>query len=230
MVSLTTPHGTTNFPSLLFQGSAGNYSTSREELQVAGADKKLDYLGAFSWMQTANDLPMDKFHVATAAGNLGWRLNGTTQIRGTVHYGVSATGVPNAWDFYHVTDDATEKDQDIFLSAPSITRPQRAFIIRHYGLTRKREQDSLWTPEGICLPVGTAPGPRRLGRRNYFGIPVTIKGANGYSATGQALLDYSQANGEVYAVPIQLSQPRSARLPRRHHHHSAPDGLDRLSI
>ena len=57
---------------------------------------------------------MDEFHVATGAANVGWALNGTTQIRGTVHYGVSAVGVPNAWDFYHVADDATEKDQDIF--------------------------------------------------------------------------------------------------------------------
>ena len=30
VVSLTTPHGTTSFPSLLFQGDAGNLTTSRE--------------------------------------------------------------------------------------------------------------------------------------------------------------------------------------------------------
>jgi iron complex outermembrane receptor protein/vitamin B12 transporter len=59
VVSLTTPHGTTSFPSFLFQGDAGNFATSREELEVAGAHNKLDYLGAFSWLQSANDLPMD---------------------------------------------------------------------------------------------------------------------------------------------------------------------------
>jgi iron complex outermembrane receptor protein/vitamin B12 transporter len=59
VVSLTTPHGTTSFPSILFQGDAGNLSTSREELEVAGAHNKLDYLGAFSWLQTANNLPND---------------------------------------------------------------------------------------------------------------------------------------------------------------------------
>ena len=58
VVSLTTtPHGTTSFPSLLFQGDAGNFYTSREQFEVAGAHKKLDYLGAISWLQTANDLP-----------------------------------------------------------------------------------------------------------------------------------------------------------------------------
>ena len=33
VVSLTTPHGTTSFPSLLFQGDAGNFYTSREQLR-----------------------------------------------------------------------------------------------------------------------------------------------------------------------------------------------------
>ena len=27
------------------------------------------------------------------------------------------TGVPERWDFYHVADNATEKDQDLFMSA-----------------------------------------------------------------------------------------------------------------
>jgi vitamin B12 transporter len=73
VVSLTTPHGTTSFPSLLFEGDAGNFNTSREQLEVAGAHNKLDYLGAFSWLQTANDLPMDEYHVATTAANMGWQ-------------------------------------------------------------------------------------------------------------------------------------------------------------
>jgi iron complex outermembrane receptor protein/vitamin B12 transporter len=191
VVSLTTPHGTTSFPSLLFQGSAGNLSTSREELEVAGAHKQLDYLGAFSWLQTANNLPKDEYHVATSAANLGWALNGTTQLRATLHYGVEATGVPNAWDFYHVPDDATEKDQVIFLSA-AIDNQTSASLhssIR-YGLTRKREQVSLWSQSGNPVPTSDYStdycfGPETLGNN------VTIAGANGYSATGQAVLDCS---------------------------------------
>ncbi len=187
VVSLTTPHGTTSFPSLLFQGSAGNLSTSREELEVAGAHKQLDYLGAFSWLQTANNLPRDEFHVATSSANLGWALNGTTQLRATLHYGVDATGVPNSWDFYHISDDATEKDQDIFLSADldNQTTASLHSVIR-YGLTRKREQDSRWTTQGTLEPYSNycfGPG--------YLGNTVTITGANGYSATGQAVLDCS---------------------------------------
>ena len=87
VVSLSTPRGTTSFPSLLFHGDAGNFQRSHEELELAGTHNRLDYLGAFSWLQTANDLPDDQFHMATTAGNFGWQPNSTTQLRGTVHYG-----------------------------------------------------------------------------------------------------------------------------------------------
>jgi iron complex outermembrane receptor protein/vitamin B12 transporter len=187
VVSLTTPRGTTSFPSILLQADAGNLSTSREELEVAGAHNKLDYLGAFSWLQTSNDLPNDEYHVATTAANLGWQPNGNTQIRGTLHYGVDATGVPNAWDFYHVADNATEKDQDLFISASIDNQTTASFHnMLRYGLTRKREQFRLWQLSGESQSYSNyCYGPATLGNT------VTITGANGYSATGQAVLDCS---------------------------------------
>jgi iron complex outermembrane receptor protein/vitamin B12 transporter len=198
VVSLTTSHGTTSFPSLLFEGDAGNFSTSREQLELAGAHNKLDYLGAFSWLETSNDLPMDEYHVATTAANIGWQPNGATQIRSTLHYGVDATGVPNAWDFYHVADDATEKDQDIFLSGSIDNQTATDFhnSVR-YGLTRKREQYHLWAQSGS----GTFD---MYG--DSFGAPVTITGANGYSASGQALLDYAEAYPAGYQIVSNRDQ------------------------
>jgi iron complex outermembrane receptor protein/vitamin B12 transporter len=183
VVSLTTPRGTTSFPSFLFRGDAGNLYTSREELQLAGAHNKIDYLGAFSWLQTSNDLPNDEFHVATAAANLGWQPSGNTQIRATLHYGVDATGVPNAWDFYHVADHATEKDQNLFFSGSidNQTTPDFHQSVR-YGMARKREQYRLWSQSGSG--VFDAYG-------DSYGDPVTIVGANGYLVTGPALLDFA---------------------------------------
>jgi iron complex outermembrane receptor protein/vitamin B12 transporter len=185
VVSLTTPHGTTSFPSLLFHGDAGNFYSSREELELAGAHNKLDYLGAFSWLQTDNDLPNDEFHVATTAANIGWQPSGSTQVRATLHYGVDGTGVPNAWDFYHVADQATEKDQDIFLSGSIDNQTTASFhqSVR-YGLTRKREQYHLWQPSGELLTYDM------YGDQAYYGNNVAITGANGYSVSGQAILDF----------------------------------------
>ena len=187
VISLTTPRGTTSYPSILLQADAGNLSTSREELEVAGAHSKLDYLGAFSWLQTSNDLPNDEYHQATTAANLGWALNSNTQIRATLHYGVAATGVPNAWDFYQVADDATEKDQDNFLSGSIDNQTTEAFHnMLRYGATRKREQYDQWQLSGESQAYSNyCFGPATLGNT------VTITGANGYSATGQAVLDCS---------------------------------------
>jgi iron complex outermembrane receptor protein/vitamin B12 transporter len=200
VISLTTPRGTTNFPSVLLQADGGNLNTSREELEVAGARGKLDYLGAFSWLQTANDVPNDEYHVATTAANLGWQLSANTQLRATLHYGVDATGVPNAWDFYHIADNSTQRDQDLFISTSIDNQTTASFHNSlRYGATRKREQWNQWTHEGICIPAGSCVNPPAgVTPGNYYGLPITIQGANGYSATGPALLDWSEANYAIY--------------------------------
>ena len=196
VVSLTTPRGTTSFPSFLFHGDAGNFSTSLEDLEVAGAHSKLDYLGDFSWMQTANDLPHDEYHVATTAANFGWQPSGKTQIRGTLHYGVAGVGAPGTWEFYHIANNATQKDQDIFLSASLGNQTTADFhnTVR-YGLTRKREQYNLWEQSGAG--IFDAYG-------DSFGDLVTITGANGYSVTGRALMNY----GGTYPQGYQLVSNR----------------------
>ena len=182
VINLTTPHGTTSFPSLLFQGDYGNFDTSREEIQLAGAHNKLDYLAAFSWLQTSNDLPNDQYHVATTAANFGWQPSSTTQFRGTLHYGVDATGVPNAWDFYHLADNATQKDQDLFIGASVDNQTTASFHNSvHFGIAHKRQQYNQW--EQIGSGFFDAYG-------DSLGDLVTIAGANGYTVTGRAILDF----------------------------------------
>ncbi|MGB8260386.1 MAG: TonB-dependent receptor [Terracidiphilus sp.] len=211
VVALTTARGTTNFPSVLFQGEVGNLQTSREELELAGARGKLDYLGAFSWLQTANDVPGDEYHVATTAANFGWQPSANTQIRATLHYGVDATGVPNAWDFYHIADDRKEGDQDIFtgLTLDNQTTPGLHNRFQA-GLARKREQSKQWYPAGYCQPVNSCSGAANsYTGGNFYGLPVRIHGANGYSVTGPALLNYSTAWGSVYPNRLDLISNRN---------------------
>jgi vitamin B12 transporter len=203
VVSLTTPHGTTSFPSLLFHGDVGNLYTSREELEVAGARKKLDYLGAFSWLETSNDLPNDENHVATTAANVGWAPTGNTQIRATLHYGVDGVGDPNAWDFYHVADSATQKDQDLFLSGSIDNQTTQDFHqSARYGLTRKREQYHLWSPSGDLITYDS------FGDQAYFGLPVAITGANGYEVSGRVILDFPSFSAAGYPEENQLVNNR----------------------
>ncbi len=187
VVSLSTPRGTTSFPSVLFHGDVGSFTSFQDDLEVAGARNKLDYLGDFNWLQTANNLPNDQFHVATAAGNFGWQPSGSTQLRGTVHYDVSAEGVPNAWTFYHVADNANQKDQDLLVSGSIENQTTASFRnVLRYGATRRREQFYLWQPSGTLQTYDA------FGDQAYFGNTVTIRGANGSTATGQAILDYPE--------------------------------------
>ncbi len=196
VVSLTTPRGTTSFPSFTVAGDGGNFNTSHEQAELAGTYNKIDYLGAFSWLQTSNALPRDEYHLATTAGNFGYQVNGSTQLRGAVHYGVGNTGVPNAWDFYHVADQANQKDQDLYLSASLENQTTADFhnTVR-YGSTRKREQFSQWSQQGSGSFDAYG---------DSLGNVVTIKGANGYSASGQAVLDYAQ----TYPYQYQLVSNR----------------------
>ncbi len=200
VVSMTTPRGTTSFPSLLFQGSGGNFNTSREDLELAGARGRLDYLGNYSWLQTSNALPNDQYHLGSAVANLGWQPSASTQIRGVAHYLVDGTGDPNAWAFYHVADDATQKDQNIYFSGSIANQTTSSFHNTvHYGLVRKREQYYLWKQSGSG--DFDAYG-------DSLGYPVTITGANGYSASGQAVLDYAQ----TYPYQYQLDSNRDELL------------------
>lgn len=185
VVSLATPRGTTSFPSILLRADGGNFHAQHEEGSLAGAHNKVDYLGDVSWLQTSNALPNDQYHLGTAAGNLGWQPNAATQVRGTVHSNVAAVGVPNAWDFYHVADNATQKDQNTYFAGSIDNQTTDSFhnAVR-YGLSRKREQYTQWQPSGQLMAYDT------YGDQAYFGQQVTIKGANGSSASGQAILDY----------------------------------------
>ncbi len=186
VVALRTERGTTSFPTLRLAGDYGNFFTSQERAELAGARNKLDYFGGFSWLQTSNSLPNSQFHAATATGNFGWQPRTSTQLRGTVHYGVDATGVPNAWQFYHVAADEKEGDQDLFLSG---SIDHQTTLDWHnslrYGATRKREHLTTFAPSGQLIEYNTD-----FGLSAYFGNAVTFTGANGYTASGRAMLSF----------------------------------------
>ena len=163
--------------------------------------------------------------MATTAANLGWQPSGNTQIRATIHYGVDATGVPNAWDFYHLTDNANEKDQDIFLSASIDNQTTADFHNSfRYGLTRKREQYSLWQPDGHLHSEYA-----------YDRWIFRLLRQHGYDHRRQRLLSNGTSAArlyrETYPYVYQLDSNRDQLgLPGRLQVHAASDRTDRLSL
>ncbi|HZY72161.1 MAG TPA: TonB-dependent receptor [Edaphobacter sp.] len=184
VVSLNTPRGSSLRPVLNYSGDAGNFHTYRNEVALSGAHNRLDYYGAFSRFDSSNAIPRDRYHSATSAVNLGYNLTANTQARFTLRNAVSAIGLPGAHDFYAISGDGKQGDQDIY---SGLTLENRAIESRwhnlvRYGIVRKREQQRQFTNVGELLMVPSFYGPYPA----YFGNTVTIRGANGYTATGRA--------------------------------------------
>jgi vitamin B12 transporter len=194
VVDLETPRGTTSFPSLLYEGDAGNFRTYRNAVQAGGTWHKLDYYGGFDALRSSNALPQDEYHLNTESVNLGYAIGGATSLRVTARNTNAAVGLPGAYNFTALTNDGKQSDQNIYLSGTIDNQTTEAWhnLVR-YGLTRKREQTAQWYPAGVPIAAGND-----ATFTNYYGLPVKIQGANGYSAVGQVLMNYGTAFGGVY--------------------------------
>jgi iron complex outermembrane receptor protein/vitamin B12 transporter len=186
VVSFSTPRGATAKPVLNYTGDAGNFHTWRNEVTVGGTHSRLDYYGAFSRFDSSNSLAMDRYHLSTSSANVGYNLTANTLLRFTIRNGVSATGTPNAHDFFGISAAGKQADQNLYSGATIENRHNNWHNLVRYGIARKREQLTQFYPVGDLIPV--------FGFDTYFGNTVTIKGANGYSATGRAAINY----GGVY--------------------------------
>jgi vitamin B12 transporter len=184
VVNFGTPRGGTLRPVLNYSGDAGNFHTYRNEATVGGTHNRFDYYGAFSRFDSSNALPMDQYHSATSAANVGYHITANTPLRFTIRNAVSAAGVPNAHDFFGISAAAKQADQDLYSGATIENRfHEKWHNLVRYGIARKREQFTQFYPVGQNIP--------QFGFDTYFGNTVNIRGANGYSATGRAAINYS---------------------------------------
>jgi iron complex outermembrane receptor protein/vitamin B12 transporter len=191
VVSLNTPRGSATRPVVDYSGDAGNLHSYRNEVVVSGTHEKLDYLAGFSRFQTSNALQRDEYHAATAVANVGYELFANTGLRFTLRDADSATGLPGAHDFYGISASGKQADQDIYSGATLENRFKgNLHNLVRYGVARKREQAEQFTNVGmpVIYNFGSVPcsSPTADCFTEYFGNVVTIRGANGYKATGQA--------------------------------------------
>jgi vitamin B12 transporter len=195
VVDLETPRGTTSFPSLLYEGDAGNFHTYRNAVQLGGTWHKVDYYGGFDALRSSNALPQSEYHLNTEAVNLGYAISSATSLRVTARNADAAVGLPGPFDFTWLANDGKQSDQNTYLSGTIENQTTEKWhnLVR-YGLARKREQSAQWYPAGI--PITFSSGG--FSYTNYYGLPVPIHGANGYKTGGQVLMNYGAAFGGVY--------------------------------
>jgi vitamin B12 transporter len=201
VVAIDTPRGSTLEPLFTYTGGAGNLHTWHNEATLSGTVQRLDYYGAFSRLDTSNALPLDRYHAATTAANVGYDINGNTQLRFTIRNTDTVQGVPGAWDFQGVSTSGREADQDLFsgLTLENRTKGKWHNLVR-YGIARKREQNNQFQNVGnlVTFDAGTP-----YAYTGYVGNVVTIRGANGYSATGQVQL-FNGSNSDQDSSRDQL--------------------------
>ena len=181
--SLPTTRGNALRPALNYTGDAGNFHTYRNEAILSGAYNKFDYLAAFSRFNTSNALPLDQYHSTTEAANIGYNFATNTQARFTLRNTDSDTGLPSAHDIYGISSSGKRSDQDLYsgLTVENVLAGNWHNLAR-YGIARKREQVDQFAPTGQPVNIIFDGLPETI----YYGNTVTLRGANGYTATGQA--------------------------------------------
>ena len=181
VINLTTARGRTFLPEVSYAFDGGNYHSFRHDVALGGIFRQIDYFSEFSRFDTNNAEPNARFHNATYAGNFGWTPLASTELRLTVRRSADKVGVPNAIEFFGIPDDSFQPTHNTYVSATLQNQTtSRWHNLLRYGAARLDSQFINPSPSGILDPV--------FG--NFLGNVVTIRGANGFSTTGQAVLDF----------------------------------------
>lgn len=186
VVEMHTRRGTTTAPEFSYSMAGGNFGTLRQNANVGGAWRRLDYFSNFSRLDTRNSEPNSAFHNVSYTGNVGWNLLPDTEARVTVRRSVSVFNSANALDVFGFPDDAWNRSADLQVGATVESHTtQRWHNLLRYGATRLRYLYTDPAPSGIPYDPFGMGSPLA-----YLGTNVTLKGANGYSASGQAVLAF----------------------------------------
>ncbi|HUB77216.1 MAG TPA: TonB-dependent receptor [Bryobacteraceae bacterium] len=187
VVNVTTQRGTSPAPELQISSDGGNFGSHFESVSVSGVYRQFDYFGLFSRFDTAGSYPNDFFHNATYVGNVGWKPNDRTSVRVIYRKNLTDVGTPNGILLYGIEDAATQRNDNTYLNASlqdqTTSRWHNLFQFA-YGQFNSTYID-----------------PFQVGQIDAYGDSlgnvVTIKGGNGYSVTGQGILDYGGTYPEV---------------------------------
>jgi iron complex outermembrane receptor protein/vitamin B12 transporter len=197
VVNITTRRGHSRIPELMASVDGGNLATSHEDLSLGGAIRRVDYFADFSHLQTDNSLPNNAYRNSTFASRLGVMLGTNTDLSGTVRWIDSNHESPNAIDFYGIADDSFQTRRTTYASVAA----QSQLTDRWQSTVRFGVADQAYHNENPT-PTGTRSDPSEFA--NFLGNVVTIAGANGYSVTGRAILDF----GGTYPSPFDSTVNR----------------------
>ncbi|MBI3492164.1 MAG: TonB-dependent receptor [Acidobacteria bacterium] len=191
VINITTKRGQTRVPEALLSIDGGNLGTSRGDVSLGGAVARFDYFTEFSHLQTDNSVPNNAYRNNSSASRFGAMLGTATSLSGTVRHIDTAFGSPNAFDYYGVADDSSQTKTATYASVAA----QSQLSSRLTSTVRFSVADQSYHSVNPS-PTGLRSDPSSFA--NYLGNVTTISGANGYSVTGRAILDYSGTYPSVF--------------------------------
>lgn len=179
VIAITTRRGRTRVPEATFSADGGTLGTFATQAGIGGAVRRVDYYSTYARFQTDNDVPNNAYRNGTYAGRFGVALGGSTDLSGTVRRADTRFDSPNAIRLHGIPDDSS---QDTALT--------------YAGITAQSQMTGAWQATvrfGVMDQTFRYVNPTPTGEPafgNYLGRSVTLRGANGYSVTGRAILDY----------------------------------------
>jgi iron complex outermembrane receptor protein/vitamin B12 transporter len=156
---------------LTYTGDAGTLGAVRNEVEAGYAKGRFDGMGAFSRFDEAGASPVEPFHLTAWAGSLAYHVSAGTALGARARYDEPVSGLASPFNFYGVSPEGKVAAQNLLGSAWFDTRTAGGWhnAVR-YGMARER-----WQTYDFATPA--------------TGLPVTIHGANGYTASGTALFE-----------------------------------------
>ena len=187
VINISTRRGRARVPEVTYAVDGGNFGTFNNATSFGGAYKRIDYFSEYSYFTSDNDVPNNRYRNHTYAARVGLALGGGTDLSGTFRRIDGKRGAPNGFSLYGIADDASSGSERTYagVAAQSQWTGRWQSTVR-FGSTG--QTSSFVNP----TPTGEAFDPFGFGA-NYLGNEVTITGANGYSATGRAILDFGGA-------------------------------------
>ncbi len=191
VVSIATKRGRTTTPEFTYAIDGGNLGTLKNDLSIGGASGRYDYFADYSYFTTNNDVPNNEYNIGTFAGRFSAAVGHGTDLSGTIRRADTKYGSPNAILFYGIPDDSVQKGDFTYASvaAQSQISDRWQSLIR-FGSMVQNSHGTNPSPTGTPFDPGFG--------TNYLGNNMTITGANGYSVTGQAILDFGGSYPKLF--------------------------------
>ncbi len=174
-------------PELSGDAAWGSYATVSESDALAGAGRGFDYALDFAYLGAHNQIPNNHFRNANGLARLGWQAFSHTRLEFDLARVYDNSGLPNTILFYGIPDHAWQRQAGAY-GGFSFDQQTTSHWHNQVQVSEAAANYFYEEPAPAGIPYNAGFGV------NYIGLPVTIAGANGYRASGQAILTY----GGVY--------------------------------